>query len=52
MLSHLRYDLGEVLLQAGDSAGALAEFQEVAQVDPNYREVRDRVSELEEQLQT
>ena len=51
-LSHLRYDLGEVLLQSGDSAGALAEFKEVAQGDPNYREVRSRVSELEEQLQT
>ena len=51
-LSHLRYDLGEVLLQSGDSAGALTEFRDVAQIDPNYREVSNRVSELEEQLQT
>jgi len=51
-LSHLRYDLGEVLLQSGDRKSALAEFQEVLLADPDHREVRARVCDLEQQLQT
>ena len=52
VLTHLRYDLGEILIQLGDPAGALSEFRQVAELDPTYREVSGRVAQLEQQLQT
>jgi hypothetical protein len=48
----LRYDLAEVLLEAGDASAALAEFRDVFNVDPTFRDVRGRLDELESRLRT
>jgi len=47
VLHSLRYELAEVLLVAGDGAGALVEFRKVLAGDPTFRDVRDRVEQLE-----
>ncbi len=46
----LSYDLADVLQGAGDTEGALDLFREVLQSDPTYRDVQNRVSELETRL--
>jgi len=46
-LSGLRYDLAETLLQSGDRNAALTLFRDVSQVDPTYRDVQNRIAELE-----
>jgi len=46
-MSALRYELAEMLLQTGDRNGALSLFRDVMQSDPTYRNVQDRVAELE-----
>jgi len=46
----LRYDLAEVLLEAGDAQAALDQFRGVLEADPTFRDVRGRVSELETRL--
>lgn len=46
----IRYDLAEVLLQDGDAAQALQLFRGVLEVDPAYRDVQGRVTELESRL--
>lgn len=43
----LRYDLGEVLLEAGDIEQALQAFRDVLEADPAFRDVRERVEQLE-----
>ena len=43
----LRYDLADVLLEAGEVEDALSLFRDVLQIDPGYRDVRRRVSDLE-----
>jgi len=45
--SSLRYELAEMLLQTGDRNGALSLFRDVMQSDPTYRNVQDRVADLE-----
>ncbi len=47
VLHSLRYELAEVLLGAGDALGALGEFRDVLARDPSFRDVRDRVEQLE-----
>ncbi|HXV77817.1 MAG TPA: tetratricopeptide repeat protein, partial [Candidatus Polarisedimenticolaceae bacterium] len=46
-VKHLRYDLADVLLIAGDRAGALVQLRGVLGADPTFRDVRQRVAELE-----
>ena len=36
-----------MLLQTGDRDGALSLFRDLMQSDPSYRDVRNRVAELE-----
>lgn len=48
----LRYELAEVLLLAGDRQGALELFRNVLQADPMYRDVRERVADLESPSRT
>jgi tetratricopeptide (TPR) repeat protein len=43
----LRYELADVLLGAGDADGALGEFRGVLASDPSFRDVRERVAQLE-----
>jgi tetratricopeptide (TPR) repeat protein len=43
----LRYELADVLLVAGDAVGALGEFRGVLASDPSFRDVRERVAQLE-----
>ena len=50
--TELRYDLAEALVQQGDPASALALFQQIQQVDPGYRDVGQRVDELQQQLRS
>lgn len=50
--SGLRYDLAEVLLESGDTEGALDLFRNVMRANPSFRDVRSRVSELESQMQS
>jgi tetratricopeptide (TPR) repeat protein len=52
MLNRVRYELAEVLLEAGDGAGALGLFRDVLQADPAYRDVRGRVTQLEADLRS
>ncbi len=47
----LRYDLAEVLLDCGDSEGALELFRDVMNANPEYRDVSGRVSEIEGSLE-
>ncbi len=46
----LSYDLAEILLRDGDAAAALALYRDVLAVDPSFRQVRNRISELESRL--
>ena len=48
----LRYDLAEVLLQGGDAEEALEHFRGVRELDPTFRDVQGRVTELENRLQS
>jgi hypothetical protein len=50
--NELRYDLAESLLEAGDARAALEEFRELFEVDPEFRDVNGRVSELEGRLRS
>ena len=52
VLCDLRYELGEILLRIGDRDGALNEFLQVAEIDPDYRDVAARIAELQAELQT
>jgi tetratricopeptide (TPR) repeat protein len=52
VIAGLRYDLAEVLLQAGDADAALHEFRSVMEVHPEFRDVRGRVDELESRRQS
>jgi tetratricopeptide (TPR) repeat protein len=49
-LSGLRYDLAEILLKSGDERGAYELFAQVAAIEPAYREVGERLSELRARL--
>ena len=42
----LRYELGEALIAAGRHGEGLEAFQKVAAIDPKFREVQQRISEL------
>jgi len=46
-LMELRYDLADVLAQCGDNEGALDVFREVDRIDPQFRDVRQRIAALE-----
>lgn len=46
----LTYDLADVLLKSGDAEGALDLFRGVQTMQPGYRDVQRRVSQLELQL--
>ena len=48
----LRYDLAEMLLEAGDTEAALDHFRNVMEIDPAFRDVRGRVTELESRLES
>ena len=48
--NELRYELGEVLLQAGDERAALDEFRGVSEEDPSFRDAGEKVSDLEARL--
>jgi tetratricopeptide (TPR) repeat protein len=50
VLSRLRYDLAEVLLEAGDARGALDQFRDVLETDPSFRDVQGRIRTLETSL--
>jgi tetratricopeptide (TPR) repeat protein len=43
----LRYELADLLVAAGDREGALDQFRHLAGSDPGFRDVRDRLAELE-----
>lgn len=43
----LRYELAEALIAAGKPAEALTQFKRVAAADAGYRDVQDRISELQ-----
>jgi tetratricopeptide (TPR) repeat protein len=49
-MSGLRYDLAEILLATGDDYGALELFSQVVEVEPSYRDVKDRIEELRSRL--
>ena len=49
-LSGLRYDLAEILLSTGDEQGAFDLFSLVLEVEPAYRDVKDRIEELRSRL--
>jgi tetratricopeptide (TPR) repeat protein len=49
-LSGLRYDLAEILLATGDERGALDLFSQVLELEPAYRDVKDRTEELRARL--
>jgi tetratricopeptide (TPR) repeat protein len=46
-LNSLRYELAELLLNTGDRKGALDEFRHLLESDPTFRDVQDRIAELE-----
>ncbi len=48
----LQYDLAEVLLASGEEQEALDLFRRILQVDPSYRDVTARVSEIESRLRS
>jgi tetratricopeptide (TPR) repeat protein len=50
--SGLRYDLAETLLEAGEAEAALDHFRNVQAIDPTFRDVEGRVSQLEDRLQS
>jgi tetratricopeptide (TPR) repeat protein len=43
----LRYELAEVLVESGDAAAALDELRDVLRSNPEYRDVQNRIAELE-----
>lgn len=43
----LRYDLAETLAEAGDHAAALEAYRALSEADPAFRDVADRIAELE-----
>jgi tetratricopeptide (TPR) repeat protein len=45
--SDLRYDLAEVLLKSGEPGAALDTFRTLLETDPSFRDVRERIAELE-----
>ena len=47
----IRYSYGDVLEKMGDLAGAQGEFSAVAQVDFNYKDVRERLESVRKQLE-
>jgi tetratricopeptide (TPR) repeat protein len=49
-LSGLRYDLAEILFQTGDHRGALDLYAQIAAVEPHYRDVENRLTELRRNL--
>ena len=42
----LRYDLAEILVETGDTGSALDLFRDLQQLDPEFRDVSERVSQL------
>ncbi len=46
-MSAVSYDLAEMLLEVGDSDGALTTFRDLLQANPAYRDVESRVADLE-----
>jgi tetratricopeptide (TPR) repeat protein len=46
-LAGLQYDLAEVLVESGDSQEALDLFESVHRATPGYRDVQERISELQ-----
>jgi hypothetical protein len=46
-LAGLKYDLAEVLVERGDSQEALDLFESVHRATPGYRDVQERISELQ-----
>ncbi|HEX6852535.1 MAG TPA: tetratricopeptide repeat protein [Candidatus Polarisedimenticolaceae bacterium] len=48
----MRYDLADTLEATGELRSALDLFQEVLQADPGYREVRQRVADLQVRLRS
>jgi len=46
-LNSLRYELAELLLNTGDRKGALDEFRHLLDADPSFRDVQDRIAQLE-----
>jgi len=46
----VRYNYGDVLEKMGDLEGAEAEFSTVAQIDFNYKDVRDRLQNVRDAL--
>jgi tetratricopeptide (TPR) repeat protein len=46
-ISALRYELAEMLLDSGDSDGALKVFRDVLAEDPTFRDVAARIEQLE-----
>jgi tetratricopeptide (TPR) repeat protein len=45
--AELRYELAEVLLEAGEVEQALEAFRALLDADPGYRDVRERIEQLE-----
>ena len=43
----LRYDLAETLAEAGDHAAALEAYRALSEADPAFRDVAERIAELE-----
>jgi tetratricopeptide (TPR) repeat protein len=48
----LRYDLAETLLEGGDAEAALDHFRNVQAIDPTFRDVGGRISQIEDGLQS
>jgi tetratricopeptide (TPR) repeat protein len=46
-LLELRYDLAEVLIESGETAAAQQLLREVADADPSFRDVKDRLNHLQ-----
>lgn len=46
----LRYNLGDVLERLGELERALEQFSQIAQIDYQYQDVRDRVEKLRKQI--
>ena len=48
----LRYDLAELLAEIGNTEEALDHFRNVLSLDPTFRDVQGRVTDLEGRLQS
>ena len=46
-LNGLRYDLADTLLEDGDREAALSMFRVVMTANPGFRDVQDRIAEIE-----